>query len=72
MNLNYILCCRPWDLLPDILDKFETINDGKDLSHYMKKMLGKKTGEAFMPLREFISSICRTEEADVNINIDNI
>ena len=54
MNLNYILCCRPWDILPDILDKFEIANDGKDLSHYMKKMLGKKTGEAFMPLREFI------------------
>ena len=52
MNLNHILCCRPWDLLPDILDKFEIINEGKDLSHYMKKMLGKRTGEAFMPLRE--------------------
>ena len=54
MNLNHILCCRPWDLLPDILDKFEIINEGKDLSHYMKKMLGKRIGEAFMPLREFV------------------
>ena len=54
MNLNYILCCRPWDILPDILDKFEIINEGKDLSHYMKKMLGKRIGEAFMPLRESV------------------
>ena len=56
MNLNHILCCRPWDILPDILDKFEIINEGKDISHYMKKMLGKRIGEAFMPLRESLVS----------------
>jgi len=50
LNLNYVLCCRSWEILPDILDKFETMTEGKDLSHYMKRMLGKKTGEAFMPL----------------------
>ena len=53
LNLNYVLCCRSWDILPDILDKFETMTDGKDLNHYMKRMLGKRTGEAFMPLCKF-------------------
>ena len=50
LNLNYVLCCRSWDILPDILDRFEEMTDGKDLNHYMKRMLGKRTGEAFMPL----------------------
>ena len=46
------MCCavQSWDILPDILDRFEEMTDGKDLNHYMKRMLGKKTGEAFMPL----------------------
>ena len=56
LNLNFVLCCRAWDILPDILDKFEEMSDGKDLNHYMKRMLGKKTGEAFMPLRKDASS----------------
>ena len=50
LNLNHVLCCRSWDILPDILDRFEEMTDGKDLNHYMKRMLGKRTGEAFMPL----------------------
>ena len=50
MNLNHILSCRSWDILPDIMDMFESKNGGKDLGHFMKKLLGKKIAEAFQPL----------------------
>jgi len=50
LQLNHVLCCRPWAVLPDMLDLFEQINHGKDLGHCMRKLMGKHTGEAFQPL----------------------
>jgi hypothetical protein len=50
MSLNHILSCRSWDILPDIMDMFESVNGGKDLGYFMKKILGKKISEAFQPL----------------------
>ena len=32
------------------MDMFESKNGGKDLGHFMKKLLGKKIAEAFQPL----------------------
>ncbi|XP_023343623.1 annexin A7 [Eurytemora carolleeae] len=49
VRLNNILSQRSWDILPDILEEFEQQN-GKDLAHYMKKMIGSKVAGAFHPL----------------------
>ena len=50
MNLNHILSCRSWDILPDIMDMFESANQRKDLAYFMKTILGKKIREAFQAL----------------------
>ena len=67
LNLNHVLCCRSWDILPDILDRFEEMTEGKDLNHYMKRMLGKRTGEAFMPL--CMTLLCKKIEFIINFSV---
>ena len=29
LQLNHVLCCRPWGVLPDMLDLFEQMNHGR-------------------------------------------
>ena len=37
LQLNHVLCCRPWGVLPDMLDLFEQKNHGRRLQ-YAKNM----------------------------------
>jgi len=55
LQLNHVLCCRSWGILPDIMDMFEEMNEGRDLGHCVKRLLGKQTAEAFLPLCRIIT-----------------
>ena len=50
LNLNHILCVRNWHVLPELMDKFESMNEGKDIHHFIKILLGRNTAEAFQSL----------------------